>query len=157
MIISAALGSEYLLRPSPKEFRPFYRVFGGNVIATREGYTLAAYSKAQYYTVKGAEYFGIIADKTRSFDNRQSFLDSLGLVISLGDNEIIDASKGVRVPTGSTINPNQLGMVLNYIPQLLAVYQDDKIMTAFNGDYDFKIKLFKGQCDFMLISDYLKL
>ena len=155
MFVSADLNSNYLLIPGNQEFRPFYRLFAHQIINAAQGYTLASYDLVPDSVVIGAEYFEHVATKTRSYDTKQATLTGLQRVINLGDNNIINASKGIRMPLAATINKTPLGMVINHIPQLFAIYEG-KVLTAFNGHYNFKTNLFRGQCDFQTVGEIWK-
>lgn len=157
MFVSATLETEYVLIPGSKEFRPFFRVFDGLVSHAEQGYTLSAYDQVPTFQVKGAEYFGKVAEITRTYGNRQAFLTGLQLTPSIGKGEsIVDGSKGLRMPTGFNITANVTGMVFNQVPQLLQLYQGDKVLTGFSGNYDFKSELFKGQANFVRYADLWK-
>ena len=149
MFISASLENDYVIIPSGNEFRPFYRVFKDLIEPAEQGYTLAAYDQVPDTLVQDAEYFGNVAKKTRSFDTKQAALTNLQLGINVGDMGIIDTSEGLRLPTGSTIHTTPVGMVLNHIPQLFAIYDSGLLLVNFTGNYNFKSKLFRGQCDFL--------
>ena len=156
MFISASLNSEYLLKPSGAEFRPFFRLFSEQVMPADQGYTFSTYDKVPGMTVQGAEYFGAIADKTRSFDNRQALLTNLKRCINIGNMDVIDSSQGIVMPRDATITATQLGVNMNHIPQLFAIYDTDKLLINFTGVFDFKTKFFRGQADFATVGEIWK-
>ena len=155
MFITANITTDLIMAPGPLEFRPFYRLFKDQITPIAHGYTLAAFDSVPDSVVVGAEYFGAIATMTRSFDTKQATLTNLKRVINIGNNEVIDASLGVRLPLGATINTGPLGMVINHIPQLFALYKDE-VLVNFVGEFNMKTNLFRGQCDFLPLGEVWK-
>ena len=147
MFIAADRNYDYLLQPNPMEFRPFYRVFAGQVVTAYQGYTLREYKSVPEMLVIGQAIFGAVATETRSFDTRQATLTHLRRVIELGSNQIIDATLGIKMPLSASIKETPQGMVFNHVPQLFSFYKG-KILVSFQGNYDFSSGLFRGQCDF---------
>lgn len=152
MIIRGSLYADLVLIPNGYEYRPMARVFDGQIKRARDGYTLSAYDKAVDMVVAGSPYFETVALKTRSYDNKQSMLTDFNRVINMGNNEIINSLLGVRLPKGSDIKFGKRGASFNHIPQLMTILTDGRVLSGFNGTYDFDTKTFWGQVDFIKIS-----
>ena len=148
MIIRGSIFSELVFIPDGDEFKQLLRTLRGRLVRTNSGYTFVSYLAIPYFTIKGQQYFGSVADSTVSFDNRQALLHNLQLTINLGDDQIIDASKGVVMPVGAKVAAGERGVSINHFPQLMALIPDGRVITGFNGTYDFNSKLFWGQVDF---------
>lgn len=153
MIVRASRNSEYQFIPNGTEYKDLLRVFGDLVKRAPNGFTMAAYDQVPLFVVQGAEYFGATAASTRSFDNRQQALDFLQLSINLGDSNIIDISKGCRLPAGARVSGGTMGTSVNHIPQLYSIINGNEIITGFNGEYNFKSRLWWGQIDFVRVND----
>ncbi len=148
MFVSANIFQEYLFTPEDKECVRFNRCMDGEVVRVDQGYTLAAYQQVPTMVVKDSLYFGAVAKQTRSFDNRQETLTDLQRIINLGDNEIIDVSKGCRLTLAASMNSQNMGIIINHIPQLFALLNPEYVLTGFAGTFDFQSNLFTGQADF---------
>lgn len=157
MIVKAAIGSDYMLLPSPNELAQFMRTYAGKVTPSFNGWSFNTYN-IPLFTVKDQVYMGKTALKTRSFNTASDLMHSLKVGVSATTGEVLDVSKGLVMPVGR-IGQNRLGYTANHIPQLYAIYQSGTkplVCTGVYGNYDIQTSTFSGQLDFRALEDLWK-
>ena len=141
-----------IFEPTYNELTALLRVFPDRIIFARNGWILRENALVPTAVIKGAQYFGYTALKTRSYDTEQQMLTDIRRAISNATGEFLDCSQGLVLGDEYSFSNDPNGFNANHIPQLFSLIptsnNNDLMLTGYTGIYDFRTKLFRGQMTF---------
>lgn len=159
MRVKASIYEDYIYQPEYGELQQLNALFPGVLVLTAEGYTYATYRQTPQFLIKGNEYYGATATKTRSFDTKQAALNALKLGLELMGGKILNVAGGLFLPRHG-IGNNQLGIIADHIPQVYGLYPapgaPDRVCISVNGNFNIDTHTFKGQMSFARLGDVWK-
>ena len=138
MLIRASSTTDYTFSMSLSDYIDIPESFLSGLLLKNDYYTPLFYSELGLVTIKNKEYFGVIANKTRTFETTTALLASLGLTYSVTSKIPIVNPQSIFEPITTNF-----GSVFHEIPQVNAITRLGKIIGVY-GEYSLNTNIFTG-------------